>query len=923
MEELYSKELLSLCDLFCSTLKTRFNHQQSLLKLLSCSDFALEHFKKNPKFFRVIIEDSKLEQPRTQADYQKALSYFSNLSEAEYLRALRHYRYQEMIRIAWRAIGLRAKLEITLEEISALADACILNALSYAQHELNQRYKTPQDKYGELQKLYVIAVGKLGGRELNFSSDVDLYFVFPEETNISDSAALPASFFFNSVAKKLVKLLSTVTKDGFVFRVDLRLRPNGQSGAVAISFKTMETYYQEQGRDWERYAMVKARVINPKDLYTLKLVNILTPFVYRRYIDFSVLESLRSLKLIIQREIQVQHLQDDIKRGTGGIREIEFICQSMQLIRGGREPILRTSNIFEALKQLKRLESLSNQEATILQDAYVFFRLLENAIQIQHDQQQHALPESSKEMQQIITMLNFNDLLTFKKTLDKHRQSVSNIFEGMLNVKEFDYQNDQRIVETQLINLCHGKLGDVPSENLLLSLGFRKPNNAFSQISNLFSSARYKRLSQIAKLRLEKFLPILLLTLSSHDNIDEIFLRTIQLLESILKRSTYLALLTENPTAIQHLLKLFSLSSWIAHRVIEHPFLLEVLLDEKNLYKPLSEEVLEQSLVVNLNQYTDLEHKVEQLKQFKLMQQLRVASAFITKQLPVYRLAMHLSRTAKVILQQVLKIAKYQLLQKDPTLKASLDKFIIIAYGKLGSEELGLNSDLDLVFLHECSVDEEIIITRLTRKILHILNSRTMGGVLYAIDTRLRPSGSAGLLVSHIKAFEEYQLTKAWLWEHQALIKARCLAGSNKLAEKFDSIRKNVLIRARQIESLSQEITTMRKKMKHQITKESIRNIKQVDYGLIDLEFLSQFFILAFASVHSELYKCHGVYQMIIAMQKLNIISKLECDELVSYFDYLNEQLNKELLLTNKEQEISIQPPKVFSKLLLNWALDF
>ncbi len=394
---------------------------------------------------------------------------------------------------------------------------------------------------------------------------------------------------------------------------------------------------------------------------------------------------------------------------------------------------------------------------------------------------------------------------------------------------------------------------------------------------------------------------MLLLYLQGQTQMDSLFISISQLLENILQRSTYLALLTENPSAIKHLIRLFSLSPWITEEVSEHPFLLEVLLDEDNLYQPFTEEQLQQQLLNNLVDSYEIEHQVEQLKHFKLMQQLRVAAAFVTDLIPAYKAAMHLSRTASVIIRYVLALAKQSLTEKYPDIETVLENFAIIAYGKLGSGELSIQSDLDLVFLHSATVDQEIHIIRLSRKILHILNTRTIGGILYTVDTRLRPSGSAGLLVSHIDTFQHYQFEKAWTWEHQALVKARFLAGSDELGQRFFEIRQETLSKTREISSLVTEISDMRCKMKAEHSKESDQVIKQQDYGLIDVEFTAQFMVLAFSEVHPQMSAYHSVYKIFQAAYQIKLITATQLEQLVAYYDALQQQLSQALLCGEME----------------------
>lgn len=914
--------LLTKSNAFLAKLELPEAHLNSLAKLLAMSEFASKQISQNPQYVSELYTEASLQQARTKQHYLNLIQSSAQQPQLQFMSALRKFRNKEMLRIAWRAIGSQIATETILEELSNLADACILTTLDHLMTQ--DKFSTqPLDKSGSPQKLYVVALGKLGGKELNFSSDIDIYFAYPEESQPSSAKALPASLYFKSLAKQLVQTLAEITKDGFVYRVDLRLRPQGHSGPMVMSFDALETYYQEQGRDWERYAMIKARIVNQDQQYSPKLNSIFRPFVYRRYVDFTVMEALRSLKLIIQREIRIKHLQEDVKRGPGGIREIEFICQSYQLIRGGREPSLQTTNIFDVLHTLECLQIIPTAQKQKLYNAYIFFRTLENAIQMQNDQQTHQLPTDPASMKQIWVALNFTSQATFHSELHQHKQNVSEIFSNMLQVKEINYQDDERVLETQLINLCRDKLGDVPSEDLLLSLGFLKPNEAYQRLTALLASRRYQKLTQIAKMRLEKFLPMLLISLQAHPDIDNLFFRLLSLLENVLKRSTYLALLTENPTTIQHLLKLYSISSWINQHVTEFPFLLENLLDEESLYQPLTEDELQEQLSQHLNAVQDIEQKIEQLKRFKLMQQLRVAAAFASNKLAPHQVSMHLSRTANVILKQVTQLAKQDSIKKYPDKQSTLDTFTIIAYGKLGSFELNMNSDLDLVFLHQCDSENEILITKLARKILYLLNSRSLGGILYTVDTRLRPSGSSGLLVSHIDAFEDYQCHKAWTWEHQALIKARTLSGSDLIRQRFEKIRQQVLCQKREKYKLAEDISQMRVKMKQEHKNRGDLTLKSQPYGLIDVEFVSQYIVLAFANHHPELTEVRSVYQVLLKAYQHKLLSKAAFDTILEYFDSINLKICQHELLIIQHQLEPLTPPANFKHQMEKWKLNF
>lgn len=896
-------------------------------KVIASSPFIANILHHHPEQLKQLVEDDALHVKRTKADYHQILKGTLTTEQGQYIKAIRRIRQKEMLRIAWRAISHRAKLEETLRETSAFADVCIQNAIQFLDDKLVDKYGQPLDGEGKKQSLQVIAVGKLGGNELNFSSDIDLIFAFPEENTISnDGKQTMCSQFFSELAQNLVKLLSEVTADGYVFRVDLRLRPNGQSGPLVMSFSALETYYQEQGRDWERYAMMKARLINASSPHANKLTNILEPFVYRRYVDFSVLETLRGMQQMIAREVKLKSLENDIKRGPGGIREIEFICQSLQLTRGGRFNALREKSLFKSLKALALKDFISLENSNVLRKAYVFLRQLENALQMYADKQTHTLPKDEKEQLCVAMQLGFTDWAQLIEELDKHRHEVEEQFHCLIDSRTSVYQDDKKLLQKQMVALFQGRLAEVVSEDLLLSLGFSTPSRTLGLLSELRQSKRVIRLSQIARLRLDEFMALLLIQLQSLDNVDVVFLRVFRLLEGIIQRSTYLALLMENPIALQHLLHLFSLSSWIALQVSEQPFLLEELLDEKGLYQPLTEKELHYMLLEGIVSDPSREDTMECLRQFKLTQTLKVAAADITETLSSIEVCTNLSRVAMVILRYVLDIAVNELSEKYPEMRGHPLDFAIIAYGRLGSAEMGYGSDLDLVFLHQYPSDKEYYVTRLTQRILHLLSVRMLGGVLYKVDTRLRPSGSAGLLVSHIDAFVNYQKNNAWTWEHQALVRAKWVAGSLTLKASFEELRQHILRSKRELKPLMNDIQEMRQRMESQKPHQQGFDIKHGRGGLIDVEFLVQYAVLRWSHDYPALTNETSTVGIIQLLIEHKLISK-KIGEPLKYLylmllKYMHGQLLRESPLRLDDAAL-LNERNILGQLLRQLGLNF
>ncbi|HIG0328673.1 TPA: bifunctional [glutamate--ammonia ligase]-adenylyl-L-tyrosine phosphorylase/[glutamate--ammonia-ligase] adenylyltransferase [Legionella pneumophila] len=810
--------------------------RESVEKLILVSDYACRQIK----LLVTLLESDSCRSLWSRESYFYAIQQISlELSQAQYMQELRRFRHTHFLRLLLLEIAGLVSTEEVMQSWSDLADSIILHTLKYIESSLLSRYGVPRNNEGREIQLYTLAMGKLGGRELNYSSDIDLIFAYNEVGSTDGEEQITNQHYFSKMVQIFVHLLQSVTPDGFVFRVDLRLRPNGDSGPLVSSFAAMETYYQEQGRDWERYAMVKARVVseslNESFLWFDRLI---IPFVYRRYVDFGVIESLRGMKAMIEREVQLNPLLNDIKRGRGGIREIEFIIQNIQLIRGGRLPQLQVQNAMLALAVIKKEKLLPRCDA--LKQAYLLLRKLENVLQSLNDQQTHSIPEDELKKVQIVYAMGFTDWEQFSNKLQQYQRIVSNFFHSILG-KVDDYEDEKRLLSNQLFSLWQGHVESNMAVNLLISLGYENAQHCYQMLHAFRHGPRCRRLPQGARIRLDRFMVLLLTELTYCSKTDEVLLQVIHLLENIVGRSAYLALLTENPHALRELLFWFVNSPFISSLFVSQPFLLEILLDQEKDWHPDSLSQMEQTIAEKLEHTNDVELHEEILRQFKLTNWMVAARAELYGLCNAVRIGKFLSDVAQVIVNQVLIMASKQLCDRHPEMARIQSQFAIIAYGKLGSREMSYASDLDLVFLHTAKPSEEALVTRLTQKILHMLTTRTQMGVLYHVDTRLRPSGAAGLLVSHVDAFVEYQKTQAWTWEHQALLKARILSGNSKIKNQFSQLKKSVLLLERDSKLLQQDVLTMRAKIDQ--FQES-DEVKLARGGLLDLEFLVQFLVL-------------------------------------------------------------------------------
>jgi glutamate-ammonia-ligase adenylyltransferase len=795
---------------------------------------------------------------------------------------LRVYRRREMVRIAWRDLAGWTDLAQTVADLSSLADACLEQAQRLLFQWQCEKYGTPAAADGSEQGLVILGLGKLGARELNFSSDVDLIFAYPGNGNTQGSPqSLSNEDFFIRLCRQLIKIIGTPTADGLVFRVDLRLRPFGESGPMTMSFDAMESYYQEQGREWERYALIKARVVAGDKTAGKKLLERLKPFVYRRYLDYSAFDSLRDMKQMIALEVRRKGMDHNIKLGPGGIREIEFFGQIFQLIRGGVTPALQDRRIRPVLKTLARENFISTQTCHELETAYVFLRNTEHRLQEFSDQQTHVLPSGSLEKIRLAAAMGMAGPQEFGDELEMHRNNVHAHFQMLLETDEA--QGREKEIESQLHGIWQDLIGGTRALEILTSVGFDQPEAVLSSLDYLRNHLETRELSPAGKRRLDRLIPRILKATGLSDQPLATLQRIIDLVKSIERRTSYLSLLLESPKILDHLVKLSQASPWITSFLARHPVLLDELLDSRTLYKPPASADLRSDLHRRMGQIParDLEYQIEELCIYKQINVLRVAAADVAGTLPLMRVSDHLSEIAETIVNQVVSLAWDHLVAKHGRPISQCGNtpcekgFAVIAYGKLGGLELGYGSDLDLVFLHagtadrtqggERPIDSAQFFNRLGQRVIHILTSHTRAGKAYELDMRLRPSGSSGILVSHIDGFEEYHLKDSWTWEHQALIKARPICGEYSLTRRFEKIRREVIGRSRDQSKLRKEVVDMRERMRGQLLnrEEGIFDLKQDVAGMVDIEFLVQYLVLLKSHAHRELLQWTDIVRLL------------------------------------------------------------
>jgi glutamate-ammonia-ligase adenylyltransferase len=842
-------------------------NRQDVQTVWSASEFVQLQMQRHPDRVLALYEQGLLNRPRQPGELADAMR--SELAacqdEPALSSTLRRFRNREMVRIIWRDLLNLADLAETLEALSELADQCVQQGLAKLYHWASAKSGVPRDGEGREQQLVVLGMGKLGARELNLSSDIDLIFCYPSHGQTDGKRPLDNETFFTRLGRQLIQLLGKQTAEGFVFRVDMRLRPFGDSGPLVVSFGAMENYFYGQAREWERYAMVKARALTgqPDDIKLLDQMR--KAFVFRRYIDFGVIESIRSMKRMIERELKSKGIDDNIKLGLGGIREIEFIGQALQLVRGGRDIDLQIRPIQPVLALLGKKALLPNDAARELLQAYVFLRLTENRIQAWRDEQLHLLPQDEAGRERIAHSMGFSNWETFYPVLQQHRQQVHAQFEQVFEAPQAEPKEASMLSTVWLSE-------DEPEQQIAhLAESFSQADVVWQCLDDLRSSAAVRTLSANARNKLDHLMSSVLDALAGQKQADMTLQRVVRLLEGIVRRTAYLDLLNENPLALSQLLRLLRESVWVGSQLVRQPILLDELLDPRRLYSPLHHAELQAELETLLASVDegDLEQEMERLRQFAQGNRLRVAAADITGAVPLMVVSDYLTGIAEISLQQAQQSAWRDMTAKygSPVLPNKMETgFAVIGYGKLGGIELGYGSDLDLVFLHgsdqasamtngERSVANDVFYARLGQRMVHILNTRTPSGQLYEVDMRLRPNGQSGMLVSSLKAFAQYQHNNAWTWEHQALLRARAVCGDPILIEQFNAVRREVLCQVRDAGQLRQDVREMRAKMAGSLDRsnDEVFDIKQGSGGLVDIEFMVQFAVLRWAHEYPDL----------------------------------------------------------------------
>ncbi len=858
--------------------------------LIAASKMIADYADKYPFEFETICRD--LSHGKIASTHYKARIFQSvwEKDEQELGRFLREFRKTEHVKLAAQEVLNLVKVTDTIQSLSDLAAKILDITYQFYYAQLSEKYGVPRSAAGETQALTIFGMGKLGGRELNFSSDIDLIMCFPESGETDDSgksAPISNELFFHRVAQRMIQLLDKLDENGFVYRVDMRLKPFGSVGNLCVSFNSMRRYYLEHGRNWERYALIKMRPVAGHIEQGEKLLSELESFIYQRHVDYTAVESIDEMKKKIVTKAREQALANNLKLGNGGIREIEFIVQAYQLLYGGRMMTLRSQSLLQALDVLVDKELLGNKMVVILRNNYLFLRRVENAIQFYLDQQTHDLPESETAQNALLVALSYDSWEAFCEKVSAVRYEVYQLFQRVFATN--DTADSSVEEEKTRPDFWAEQLGAVKIKSLTLASLFA---NFYRQMTVHNKGDRYL-------VRLNWMLPQVIKALEHEDNPEKVGRHMLELLEAIADQSVYLSLLVENPQVLKKIMTLFMRSSWMTKFLCEHPLVIDELVHEGHEKVLPSKTEIKAKLQHALEQTIDEQQKLKTIIDFKNSQIFRVASADLQNNIKTIHVSDQITWVAEAIIEEVLAIALRGLTEKhgEPMFMVNNQpyhaEFGVVAYGKFGGDEMGYGSDMDLLFLHNSSgeqqhtngekpIENELFFIRLVQKITQLLTTMTPNGKLYEVDMRLRPSGNSGMPISSLAAFEDYQMNEAWTWEHQALVRARFVAGDEGVRTGFRAIRQLVLCQTRDPEKLRQDVLQMRERMR--MSKGEVQSgyfdLKQGIGGVTDIEFIVQYLLLLHAKDYRHLVRCSDNLRQLAALELFEIILSSQASEL-------------------------------------------
>ena len=872
-------------------------------RLLLASDFAFDALRGDPALLTAAGLE-RLRDPAPASARTESLKHAGDL-----FAALRRFRRAEAVRLVFRDVNGLDEVTDTLAGTTDLYEVLIAHALRRAEAAARARHGTPRNAEGAPQALVVFALGKLGGGELNFSSDVDLVLAYPEGGTTDGVRPIDNAEFFTRVARDFVRLLAEVTADGIAARVDLRLRPFGDSGPVVASFAAMEQYYQREGRDWERYAWIKARPVAGDPAAGKHLLETLRPFIYRRYFDYTALAGLRDMKTLIDAEVARRDLADHLKLGAGGIREIEFVVQLQQLIRGGRDASLRARGLLPALDACAARGYVSQKRARTLREAYLFLRQLENRVQMFGDRQTHTLPAEAMTRERIARGLGHPDWQVLLDALNRQREKVTAIFADVLQPEGREDRDGQRPPATgDGAKLWQRAREDGLEHAMLKAAGFVPPEpcaDALRQVAGMHGlSARGAR-------RIEHLMPELIDAAVATSAPADALVRLCRLAQAVARRSAYLALLQEQSAARARVAALCADSAFLAEDVIAQPLLLDDVLAPRVEYlahgaADMRAELAQQLAVL---QGGDAEATLSAIAEWRGSYRMRTGLAFRDGAADAMKTARSLAELADTVIGAVLDLARRELVAQHGRLPGEDSGIVVLGYGSLGGEELGFNSDLDVVFVYDAALGEATSdgarpldgarwYARLAQRVVHWLSAPTRGGRLYEVDTRLRPDGGKSLLVASLPAFVAYQRDRAWTWEQQALVRARAVAGDPTLGAEFARERGDVLCSPRDPAQVVADVCRMRGEWRQQRDRSDagVLDLKQGAGALLDIQFLLQGLVLLHAHAHPELAVRGDTPRLLAACAEAGLLAADDADGLaIAHEELLSRALSATL----------------------------
>ena len=879
-----------------------------LIKAVFFSEYIASQLTRNPRILKALIASRDLENDYSEETYALRLEKLisKDMDTARVREILLQAKVYETIRIAWRDLTGRAPLEETLRDLSGLADAVVSRAMDSIYDALCSRHGLPADPEGNFQRLIILGMGKLGAGELNFSSDLDLIFVYPREGHTIGQDRITNEEFFVKACRLFLKFFSSGSHENTLYRIDTRLRPFGDGGPLVMSSFSFEEYYQAQGREWERYAMIKARPVAGDIEAGLRLLKNLNAFIYRRYFDYGSFDSFRDMKNRIILQVAHKKLKHNIKLGAGGIREIEFFGQLFQLIRGGVEPTFQERRILKVLDLLEAHQCINETTKNDLKTAYCFLRMVENRLQAYADLQTHDIPEKEAPQKILALSMGYDEWEDFAKDLQQHMQRVHHHFNQLLLTEEAETPDKPAQALKELwININDPQF----TADAVAVQGFKDPDRVLAILRSLEEHPNTRRLTSNGRKKLARLIPVMIRKIGAQDDPEPLLIKLVDLIITIERRTCYLSLLIENKTALDTLITLAQKSPWIISFLSKHPALLDELMHPSTLYCPPGKKALENEMERRMAGIPsgETEFLLEEVCIFRQVNMLRVSAADVSGNYPLMKVSDHLTYIAETVLKRVLGIAWDIVAQKygipDGVSGQSLEDcgFAVVAYGKVGGLEMGYKSDLDIVFLHKGeagvtkgqakSIDTLRFYSNLGQRIVNALTVHTPAGTLYGADMRLRPGGAAGMIVTHIEAFEDYLRRQAWTWEHQALIRARYVAGDQTLGSRFDDIRRAVLIEKRDALVLKKEVGEMRERVREEHLKASkgFFDLKQSRGGIVDIEFLVQYLILR---------NSHDCPDLTIWTDNMRLLESLNAEEIIT--DCESERLQNAYLSMRK-----------------------